>query len=427
MLRIVVVALLCAACGQEPIQSPVDAVHDPLGHWTETGAPGTAPTDPEDSDPLMIGPADEVCDGRDNDDDGLVDEELAAGSCVTDSGAEGVLACLFGEMRCAVCQPGERRRTNACACGLDRVDTCDGRGEWAEGPCDGCELAPPIPCGFCGHLDGGGNCVGVGVCEPGDQKIRRCDACPTDEGCGAHTCVGQAMVCNDQCQWEARGNCELHQPQCTRDLSRTEPCGQCGSVELACDGCFWKYDSVCQEEGECVRGSERSVACDGGCGYGGYRVSTQRCNAECRWETIEGCRGCEPGGPYFRTHSCACSAFRTTEQFYCERRPVDDACGLGIGVEVDHTMLDECPPVTCHPGQSEESGGECRTCKNDCEWGDWVECGSSEPPPPPGGGGCGCTDGQTRVVSCNDLCGNTTTEMCADCAWERTPCPHCDH
>jgi hypothetical protein len=408
---------------------------------TEGGAPTSLSNDPSDFDGWLVdddqdadaheptaeapvdAPPTDGCDGRDNDWDGLVDEDFAPGSCVTEIGEAGELACLGAVVRCAVCVPGEVSESD-CGCGVvTRVDTCDERGRWVEGPCDGCPDPKRVPCGFCGHVGEGGTCIDAGDCQPGDSMIRRCDACPSEEGCGAHSCVGEKVKCNNQCQWDVIEPCDVRQPLCNRDEVRQEKCGECGTVDVSCDGCFWTYGRECDEKGECFRGVSASVPC-GSCGQD-YRAATASCNSQCEWAESS-CRGCQPGGPYTREHGCACSGATHTEQYYCELRDAPNSCGVGIGIETDHTWLNDCPPVPCYPGQTDTSGDQCRHCDDDCQWSTWTYCGPGDTNPPGDTGGCGCTEGATRTVSCPSLCNYTTTETCRSCNWVRSPCPPCN-
>jgi hypothetical protein len=387
------------------------------------GALAQAETAAESAGNGQPGSQPELCDGLDNDLDGETDEGLDAGSCQAPSGEYGLLRCLDRHVRCVVCAPGATR-TEACGCDIDRIDTCGQDGQWVMGLCDGCSAASLVPCGYCGHIGANGACVGAGECAPGTTMIRRCDTCPDTDGCGADTCVGEAMRCSNECLWTIVEPCRVRQRQCSRDEVRTAECGQCGETEGHCDGCFWEYGE-CDEHGECFRGESASVPCGSDCGA--YRVAQQRCTESCTWSPPSGCEGCQPGGPYYSSSGCACSDARQTVEFYCEVTEADNACGLGVGLEVDHTVVEPCPPVPCSPGETDSSGGLCRICDENCIWTEWLDCGPAvELPPDTETPPCGCSG--TRTESCNDACGNSRTYECQNCTWVLTQaCPPCSH
>ena len=175
------------------------------------------------------------------------------------------------------CAPGGRERVGAAT---RRFDTCGPDGTWQDAACDGCGKKD-APCGFCGTLTTGGECIEAGSCMPGERAYRRCDACPSEGGCGASTCVGETWVCNSGCTWEKESDCAILPKECDRDATLTVPCGQCGFQALACDGCFWNRDVACTELGACTPGTERVVPCsDGQCGEG---FATVHCTDACTW------------------------------------------------------------------------------------------------------------------------------------------------
>ena len=185
----------------------------------------------------------EVCDGWDNDGDGLIDEDTGGDVCTPEFSTmeqpdELTWRCIRGDLVCTECAPGAERLAD-CGCNIARVDVCDERGRWLFGVCDGCEQ-PFVPC----------------ECTPGESKIERCDTCVGDD-CGA-TCVGAEYRCNDDCQWELVEDCATREPECDRDQFLEDPCGNCGTRHTVCDGCFWVVGK-CEEQGVCSPGDSLRV------------------------------------------------------------------------------------------------------------------------------------------------------------------------
>ncbi len=112
-------------------------VRAPGGPVDDDGDGVSPPADCDDTDPAIFPGASEVCDGRDNDCDGLGDEGDPGAGGLCDTGLEGL--CAAGIERCAggvlVCVGGPPQ-LERCDGGLD--EDCDGLVDEA----DDCELCP---------------------------------------------------------------------------------------------------------------------------------------------------------------------------------------------------------------------------------------------------------------------------------------------
>ena len=203
-------------------------------------------------------PAAEVCDGLDNDCDGVADENLPK-CCVCGDGIVH-LHCETPESCCpdfaicgdGACQCGE----NPCACPVDCcgskcgdgkcVDMKDENGEF----CCGESLSCPVDCspaacgnGICDAGENPGVCIedcgkfvcGNNVCEPGEDY----DDCPQDCGilCGNCACdPGEFFsTCPVDCGWCGDGYCSMCQNQDEWDaVAETFLCVDCCEPEKTC-------------------------------------------------------------------------------------------------------------------------------------------------------------------------------------------------
>jgi hypothetical protein len=206
-------------------------------------------------------PAEETCDGVDEDCDGEIDEGTCddGDECTTDScaGAEGCqhvvtdgLPCEDGE----ICTFNDECLDGSCTgvpltCDDDNPCTDDSCSEDGcsfaanEGACDDgnpCTLGDACSEGECGHVstlecDDGNPCTedicgGDGACQtsPADGFCSDDDPCTKDDTCGGGTCVGVAAACDD-------GN------PCTDDACNAE--GACA---------FSPNDGPCDDDNPCT-------------------------------------------------------------------------------------------------------------------------------------------------------------------------------
>lgn len=250
----------CAAC--------TDGDND--GFFAQAGC--LTIVDCDDNDPTIRPTAVDLCDGKDNNCDGLVDEGFNLGLDPSNCGVCGIV-CSFAHAL-GLCLNGE--------CGLGPCQT-----GWAD--CnllsgDGCEvnlLSDPANCGACGTLCSSGSCQN-GQCVSCFDGIRNGDETDVDCGGSCGPCAaGMHCVMSAGCSSGV----------CTGGLCRAPTCidgvkngnetdvdcgGGCSSPCHDYKACSVRADcisGVC-EDGRCsppdcfdgVRnGNETAVDCGGGC------------------------------------------------------------------------------------------------------------------------------------------------------------------
>ncbi|MEZ0314390.1 MAG: hypothetical protein ACAI38_21695 [Myxococcota bacterium] len=417
------VLLGTGACREPAEQSLVikSTDEDPEAWWATPDSDDPVASD-DDPDPISYV---EVCDGFDNDLDGLTDEDFVSVSCSM-GGDDGVLVCKNGRVLCHQCDPGETREAD-CGCGIARHDRCNDVGRWLFGACSGCEEQAPV------------GCASAIACEPGDRRTQRCDTCTPGVNCGP-ACLGTEVVCNDNCEWAPQASCLPVNAECDRDEERYEPCGRCGVRKVTCDGCYYQYEA-CEDEGVCSPGESFAAPCGGqSCAQGHY--STIRCSDQCMWVQSE-CAGCDmTAAPHVVTTECVPGAD-------CGERVVQESCAaagssedcsggqLPRGEIQTVVLRDDCVTLECIAGESRDVGcttglGQCGTqtqiCSNTCDW-------------PLAGGVCtarpdSCIPGTqtSEPVSCGaNACGATftRTSTCQSngCGWssqDGAGCPVCN-
>ncbi len=320
------------------------------------------------------GPADEACNGRDDDCDGEVDEELmgAGGACGSDLGAcePGVTACVCTEDTCEIRCVGAVDASEEVCNGLD--DDCNGLIDEGLPPGDACTHAPgDTPEGECdmGVLEcrgGEWECSGTRpTSEICDGLDNNCDGltdvefdveCPENsiciDGTCAQPCAGQELACASGQTCEERTNANGDTVRvCIADV-----CIEGSPDALACVTNPWWCSDGQSPPCSCNRSQGRCVGlCDG---------------MVCREGTacIDKTGTCEPIGDLCYAEGCADG----------------EKCVEGICV------ADPCANKTCAPTQYCNNEGACVSpCEGtDCE----VACfeGSCVEPCAPGT----CEDGE---------------------------------
>ena len=314
----------------------------------------------------------EQCDGLDNDCDGVVDEALT-GSATCDAGGVGVCArgrvsCVDGVSRCRpdallqgdeVCDGrdndcdgviDEGALRNACnGCGDPGREVCDGIDDDCDGMVD--EDARPCPdvngrdgtCApsfGCGHACNNGECLGNDFClAEFDTCVPRCLAlgCPQGGECNPVTgscldpcegvqCPARQVCLEGACVFDncfARG-CPDGQ-RCRADVCEPDPC-----VGVECDGGFCR-------DGACV------PSCTVSCGFDAICLDGACVDDAC------GARECPP--------QQACVAGR------CIDDPCDGVnCALAQVCQGGVCFDDPCWDVMCPAGQRCETRRRTAQC-----------------------------------------------------------------
>jgi len=329
-----------------------------------------------DAGPGPCVPELEVCNGLDDDCDGMIDDGI---DLATDP------------MNCGACNHlcGGDHATAGCARGVCTL-SCDPGFEDCDGePSNGCEadLTAATSCGSCATRCSGATplCVMgasgltcIAECPPGTTQcsatcanlgtsLSHCGGCNVACGPAHSTALCTGGVCGVGSCDAGFANCDGDASTgCETDLSDATHCGSCGG---AC-GSAAPY---------CV-GSAGSYACTNGCSDGvrGGDETDLDCGGAL-------CPACRIGAACGRDQDCAgtalCNGGRCAACVECEAGAMDSqACGL--------------------------CGTQTRTCGASCSWGSWSSCG---------GEGV-CTPGTLQNQSCGN-CGNQSRTCSTSCQW----------
>lgn len=436
VIQTALVLTACATAGQQD-DSDADSGSE-ISPFRDTGRfADTGGSDCSGADCPCL-PSPEICNSRDEDCDGRVDEDFnfmsdldncgacalacvpanARGLCV--EGVCGIDSCFAGfgdcdgepsngceteiasSTGCADCallggvngEPCGPCEAGVWACQTDGSTVCDidGTGE-ALNPCGGCGALEGVPGERCGECDSGAwacetqtsvNCVG----DLGDLAYNSCGECTTFDNCSPgetqerpSACPGgeaETRVCSDVCRW-SDWTCDAPATICTPHAIETE-------------------DRGC---GDCAEGTQsrtRACAADG--------------TSWLPWSAWGACRtsaACAPGETDSQTQSCGvCPGGSQTRTRGCDAA----TCSWG-----DWSPYGACEGESgsCSPGDTDSQTRSCscggdesrtRTCNDSCDWGGWS-----------GWSGCSggeCTPGDTRAGSC-DGC---SEQVCNDsCRW----------
>jgi hypothetical protein len=315
----------------------------------------------------------EVCNGKDDNCNGLVDENVVQG-CASECGP-GESVCLGGSF--GPCQP-----LNSCAtsCGNKSCDGSSGE------TCQNC----PQDCGACPVV------CGDGVCQAGET----CQSCPQD--CKAPL-AGQA--------------CSTGLPGvCNQGLVNT--CGACVGVnQPAAEVCGDGLDNNCNN------------LVDDGCGP---VCGNGSCEAGESCQTCQDCKVPGAGQPCSTGQPGVCSPGKLDGCGVCvaSLTPGVEVCGDGLdnncnGQTDENCVGVVCPDGTCGPGET------CGNCPADCKVpGAGQPCATGQPGVCSQGtnNACGqCVGPQPAAVEvCGDgldnNCNGQTDEGCAPVCSLANPC-----
>ncbi len=338
-----------------------------------------------------VAPAEEACDGLDNDCDGSVDEATAPCGPAVEIGDVG--QCRVGVMGCAGACEGAVGPSEELCDGLD--NDCDGLSdEGLFNACGQCGQPPPEVCNGLddncdGRVDEAARCPRGFICYFA-ECVQPCDQ--SGECAGGFTCLaawpGQRLCHPDPC---AGAECPPGHV-CDPDLRAcVDPC-----AEVDCpDGC---------DLGECVEASCRHDGCPVG-----ERCFGDACEPDpCADVACPGAASCRAGECVPACHQIACEAGDVCVDGLC----VPDACGGRCvrGQICDPTdgvcFEDPCVRVDCAVGTACVEG-ECRPgapcvgvrCPGGtvCRAGSCTDLAPSDPPsgqdPPARDGGLGADGG----------------------------------
>jgi hypothetical protein len=290
-------------------------VCDSYGHWGDFGMCIGG-----------VGPSMEVCDGMDNDCDGLIDEDGVCNVCTpgqneTKQCGTDVGVCEFAHQKRTCNSYGQWGNWGACTGGVNpSTEICDGK----DNDCDGL-------------IDEDGVC---NVCTPGVKETKQCG---TDIGvCEFGT---QTRTCSANGQWSIWGTC----------TGGVKPSTEiCDGRDNDCDGMI-DEDGVCNV---CTPGKNETRQCGTDVGVCEFGKQMRTCNSYGQWGDWGACKGginplleiCDGKDNNCNGQIDEGGVCNVCTPGQMEHKP----CGTDVGV--------------C------EFGDKMRTCGSDGQWGLFGEC-----------------------------------------------------
>ncbi len=390
------------------------------------------------------GPSPEVCDGVDNDCDGTVDEgdPEGGGACGDDTGecTAGVLHCMSGTLTCVggtgpsaeICD-GLDNDCNGIVddgipvgapCGTDVGECVPGVNICMGGAlvCDG--AIGPMP-EVCDNLDN--DCNGMI-----DDGLPVGEACGSSEGLcmpGTSRCIGGRMVCEGSVG-PTRETCDCLDNNCDGNVDEPPPDGTLCPAGSTCVDCQCALPCQSSEFGfTCPTGRAPETNSAGDC----FCVAPACDPTDCATQTVDqgGTTRCAPDSTdvsncVCKNNTCtfACEGVVCTDGTVCDPndpsgRCVEDNCrGLGCpsGQLCDTVsgdcMADPCAGVTCDADQACRNGVCEATCADvTCPDGQVCQTGT-------------CVDDPCAGVSCDagQVC-DPTDGSCVDDQCTGVHCP----
>jgi hypothetical protein len=323
----------------------------------------------------------EICDNKDNDCDGKVDNGIKAKECSTKCG-KGTQTCTNGVW-------------GGCTAPTAKPEVCDGKDNDCDGEVDeGCECSPG-KVRFCGS--------DTGVCQKGKQTCTsgKWGSCVGEQTPKLEICDGQDNDCDGTTDENLKRTCKTDCGSGTETCSAGKwvGCSAPKPVAEICDGkdnnCDGKVDEGC----ECINGTKEACGSDTGTCKKGVRTCSQGKWSACVGEVkaaVEICDGKDNDCDGKADEGCQCKAGDTqvcggTAVGECKRgtQTCDSAGKWGKCVGfVDPTIEtcdgkdNDCDGKTdegcqCTNGATQKCGsskGECKQGTQTCSAGKWGAC-----------------------------------------------------